>query len=293
MEVVSGDLGLAVAEVVSGADAFARLKEANQFTIERPDGEEYVLLRLRVRNTAETGTVDVDPTHFGLTASGNVLYPVVAAVPPEPWLMMTLDPGASAEGWVALRVGMGETRRQAVYLGSDSVNTEAWRFLALEEEAALPIGAPARSEPNALGASQEQPLAEGEVAITESFAVSLIEAMRGADATERLLAASDFNPGPAEGYEQVLVKVSVTSRLDQDNPVLVSGFDFAVADQSGEEFMPNVAKVPDPELFVFLYPGGVAEGWVAFDVEAETEDPLLVFSPLTGTAPDLRYFSIE
>ena len=140
-EVVSGDLGLAVVEAASGDEAWTRLQEASMVANEPPTGAEYVLARVRVRNSGDE-PIDLDPFQFGLTASGNVVHEAAAEIPPEPWLDMTVNPGAEAAGWVVLTVGQDETHRQLVYLGDpfEGQPVEGWRFLALEEDAALPPG---------------------------------------------------------------------------------------------------------------------------------------------------------
>ena len=140
-EVVSGDLGMAVVEVVSGEDAWAKLQEVSMAANEPPAGDEYVLARVQVRNSGSE-PIDLDPFQFGLTASGNVVHEVSAEFPPDPRLDMTVEPGTVADGWVALNVGQDETHRQLVYLGDlfTGQPVEGWRFLALEENAALPPG---------------------------------------------------------------------------------------------------------------------------------------------------------
>lgn len=140
-EVFSGDLGLAVAEVASGDDAWSKLQEASMVANEPPAGAEYVLARVRARNTGDE-PIDLDPFQFGLTASGNVVHEAAPEIPPDPWLDITIDAGMVAEGWVVLTVGEEETGRQLVYLGDLFAGqpVEGWRFLALEEDAALPPG---------------------------------------------------------------------------------------------------------------------------------------------------------
>lgn len=140
-EVVSGDLGVAIAQVVQGDEAWTLLQDASLVASEPPSGEEYVLARVQVRNTGDE-PIDLDPFQFGLTASGNVVHEVTAEIPPEPWLDMEVAPGGVADGWVVMSVGEDETHRQLVYLGDpfEGQPVAGWRFLALEDDAALPPG---------------------------------------------------------------------------------------------------------------------------------------------------------
>lgn len=145
-EVVSGNLGMAIVEVAQGEEAWAMLQEASMTATAPSAGDEYVLARVQVRNTGDE-PLDLDPFQFGLTASGNVIHEVTAEIPPDPWLDMEVAPGGVADGWVVLRVGQDETNRQLVYLGDPFKGqpVEGWRFFALEDDAALPTGVPARS----------------------------------------------------------------------------------------------------------------------------------------------------
>jgi hypothetical protein len=120
--------------------------------------------------------------------------------------------------------------------------------------------------------------------------ITVLEAVRGNDAMDRLKAASADNKTPVEGFEYVLARikfdfkgryVSDTLSFDLgDEPlqwVALSGGDFTEYDRVS-------VTVPKPALVGRIKPGDSMEGWVVFAVKQSDGKPVMVFDPDTGGA---------
>jgi hypothetical protein len=294
-EVVSGNLGITVVEVIRGDEALTQLKAVSPLNPDPPADQEFVLARLRVRHTGDGDPVDINLPNIRLTASGNVLYPPQAPVlPPEPQLEYTLDPGDEREGWVALRVGQDETHRQVVYVFEPHEQFERWRFLAIEDDAVLPAAPPTAPEPNEVGVTRDQPTPLGEMAVTPYFAVQVLEGVRGAEALDKIRAAESSNAPPAEGNQYVLLKMRVTSRVAEEIPVFMSPAEFAIVGKAAEPYFSGFPYpvVPEPSLYAHLYPGGTLEGWMAFEIGADEDSPVLGHMWLGDPEGEVRFFAI-
>jgi hypothetical protein len=119
--------------------------------------------------------------------------------------------------------------------------------------------------------------------------ITVLETVRGAEAMNRLKAASAGNPAPADGYEYVLARIkfehkgrAISDKLpfDLGNAPLMW-----VALASDLTEYPKVAVTPpNPALAGMVQPGKSAEGWVAFAVDRKDTKPVMVFDPDTGGA---------
>jgi hypothetical protein len=120
--------------------------------------------------------------------------------------------------------------------------------------------------------------------------ITVLEAVRGKDAMDRLQAAAPDVKAPAAGYDYVLarIKFDLKGRYVSDNLpfelgdeplqwVALSGGDFTEYDRVS-------VTVPKPALVGRIKPGSSAEGWVAFAAKQSDAKPVMVFDPDTGGA---------
>jgi hypothetical protein len=121
------------------------------------------------------------------------------------------------------------------------------------------------------------------------IAITVLEAVRGKDALDRLKAASPDNKVPPEGYEYILarIKFEFKGRYVSDNIPFDLGNDplqwVALASDLTE--YPKVSLIsPSPALRGRVKPGDSMEGWVAFTVSLKDANPVMVFDPDTGGA---------
>jgi hypothetical protein len=120
--------------------------------------------------------------------------------------------------------------------------------------------------------------------------ITVLEAVRGKDAMDRLKAAAPEVKAPIAGFDYVLarVKFDLKGRYVSDNLpfelgdeplqwIALSGADFTEYDRVS-------VTVPKPALVGRIKPGSSAEGWVAFAVKQADSKPIMVFDPDTGGA---------
>ena len=120
--------------------------------------------------------------------------------------------------------------------------------------------------------------------------ITVLEAVRGKEALDRLKAASPDNKAPAEGFEYVLARVkfefkgrAVSDKLPFDlgnaplQWVALTGKDLTEYDRVSP-------TLPKPALVGVVNPGSSVEGWVAFAVDRKDLKPVMVFDPDTGGA---------
>jgi hypothetical protein len=123
-----------ILEVVRGADAVAKIKEANQFNEPAPAGQEFVLIKAHVRilgGESPDTALNVDKTLFKLSGEKNVVYDLTAGVAPEPRLDATLFPGGEVEGWLVLSVAEGEQKLVATVAPLISFTDTDTRYIGL------------------------------------------------------------------------------------------------------------------------------------------------------------------
>ena len=304
-EVVSGSYAATLLEAVQGEEAAARVAEADTNNPPPPDGQEYVVARVKVRNTGTSPEpIPVAPSNFGLTGTAARLHPAAPVVAPQPELRAELPPGGVVEGWVVLPVIAGETDRMLVVLPGTGADPQAYRYLAIEVGASLPpggtpvadlaIGTPAAqpgTPPNDLGVAPDAPAGEGAVVVTDRFALQVLEVVRGDAASARLRAASLYNPGPLPDNENVLIRVRVTYLGPDEGPVAVSPVEFALTGRANVRYEMAGLVPPEPSLDARLYPGGTIEGYLAFEVARNDPNLSLVFHPLAEPEAAPRYLA--
>ncbi len=115
------DITVTVLETVRGKDAMKRLKKADTDNPKPPEGFEYVLARvkfeMKARAISDKLTLDLgdSPLQWTALSSDLIEYPRVSVTVPPPPLKGTLTPGASAEGWIAFVVDIGDGRPVMVF----------------------------------------------------------------------------------------------------------------------------------------------------------------------------------
>jgi hypothetical protein len=119
--------------------------------------------------------------------------------------------------------------------------------------------------------------------------ITVLEAVRGAEAMNRLKAASPSNVAPPEGYEYILARIkfehkgrAVTDKLpfDLGNAPL----QWVALSSDLMEYPRISVSVPQPALAGMVKPGQSVEGWVAFAVDRKDNKPVMVFDPDIGGA---------
>ena len=133
--VVSEEWEITVLEVLRGADAAQRIVEANQFNEPAPEGQAYVVAKVRARylggDDPDTAA-NIDQNAFKVTGAANVIYDRPSVVAPVPQLDAYLFPGGQIEGWVVVQAPTDEAGLTLVYAPIFAFGDDNLRFLGLE-----------------------------------------------------------------------------------------------------------------------------------------------------------------
>ncbi|MFZ5918120.1 MAG: DUF4352 domain-containing protein [Chloroflexota bacterium] len=142
------------------------------------------------------------------------------------------------------------------------------------------------------GASRANPVPLGEVASTAEWAIQVQEVLRGDEAWQAILKASDWNDPPTEGFEYALVKVAV-ERTGSGDARQVSAIDFEITGDAAVLYDMPWLTVPEPELSAELMAGGVAEGWLAFSIQQGEGNLILVYDEAWEWDDQPIYLALE
>lgn len=133
-KVISQDWEITVVEVIRGEQAFAMLKEADEFNNPPPEGMEYIAAKVRLRYIGtEDEAVSFDKyAYLATLGDKGQLYTAPTTYDPQPELRVTLYPGGEYEGWISMLAGVGETGVKLIFEPMSDTSGENRRFLALE-----------------------------------------------------------------------------------------------------------------------------------------------------------------
>lgn len=166
----------------------------------------------------------------------------------------------SADGWEALEPAFFAMLDTFVFTGTGG-------------EAQGPTGPAATA---GVGASRANPVPLGETASAAQWDIQIMEVLRGDEAWDAALAASEWNDPPAEGFEYVLVRIAAErTGASEAKEIGVVDFDITGAEAAVYE-IPWLTN-PEPELDAELLPGGTTEGWLSFTVREGETDLILIY----------------
>ena len=293
----AGPLQIQVLEALAGADAVAAIMGATPTNSEPRDGTTFVAVNLQVRNVGKN-PLWINNDDFGLTGDTGLVRRFLGALPPAPPLDQMLEPGDEATGWIALSAGAEEGNLLLLFDSVSIGGNWADRVLALQDGAAMPDAAARATEVNDAGSDVGTPLGFGEAAVTEQWAVELIDVVTGEGAFNIV----DYRTGAlgvedaiaADGSLWVALQFRVTNAAAGGAEAWFPTSAFVLADDEGNAVL-DIATLtpPHPDAAGGYYPGGTREGWVMFDVPVEYSTSLVRFLPFAHTteSPDPRYFT--
>lgn len=295
-EAVAGPLRVSIREVSSGPSAVDRVLGVTDANVPPRDGHTYVLAYVVVHNDGDE-PVFISNDDFGLTGSSGVIHRFLIIQPPEPALFATIEPGASAEGWVVFEAPVDETELLLVFDSLSMPGSWARRTLTLLAGSSIPDAATPSAAPNEAGLSPEAPAGRNTPIVSGTWQIELIDVAFGAEVFELV----DYRTG-ALGIEDsnndspwLALRFRVTNVGTGGQASYFPPNAFSLADATGAPLLDFVTLTPPvPDASGDYYPGASREGWVAF--ELPTYDPyLIVFAPYDaiGTTPDPRYLTYE
>ncbi len=285
-----------VLEIKRGEEAWQMIQAANSFNEPAPEGYEYLLVRVKAKNTS---TVDeersINATAFNLTGSSLVQHGYLSVVAPEPALDAKLFPGGETEGWVPLMAAQGETNLILVFQELFSFEEGSARFIALDEGASISVPKDLVAiEPTELGATRETAAPKGEMVITEDWEVMVLEVKRGEEAWQMIQEENQFTEAAPEGMEYALAMVKVRYIGSSNTAEYVGSAAFKTTGSSNNMHDFPFVSAPSPALETYLFPGGQAQGWIPLLVEKGETDLILVYDPYMGFDDEQRrYLALE
>ena len=142
------------------------------------------------------------------------------------------------------------------------------------------------------GATRANPVSLGAVGSAVQWDIQVLEVIRGDDAWDALLAASEWNDPPSDGFEYVLVKIA-TERTGDNEAKEIGSVDFDITGSEAVLYESPWLTNPDPELDAELLPGGTTEGWLSFIAREGEEDLILVYDEVWEWDDEPLYFALE
>ncbi len=285
-----------VLEVVRGDEAVQMVMDANQYNDPPPSSMEYVLVLVHATSTYEDNSShEISDFDFALTGDRLIRYDPAFVFDLEPVLDAELLPGGESEGWLAFPVSIDEGNTILIFDEWISFDEDNERYIALEEGAAVRTpGDLADYTPNELGTSRDNPAAIGETAITERWAVTLLEVVRGQEALDMIMAANEFNSPPEEGVEYILARVQARNISSDEEAEWIDSGNFEVAGELNEVYSSPYFTTPDPMLDWQAYPGAELEGWVALQATDGEGGLVMIFDSFYDFSDtSMRYFAME
>jgi hypothetical protein len=129
------------------------------------------------------------------------------------------------------------------------------------------------------GESRSDPIPLNQTATAGPWQMTILEVVTGADATDRVTAASPLNEPPADGFTYVLVRVRAENTVDRPLPIDTN--DFLVTGSSGIPRRFIGAFAPDPALDGVVQPAKTREGWIVIGAATDEQNLLLVYDSVS------------
>ena len=288
----AGDWRFEAIEVIRGDEAWQRIQSANQFNNPPTAGNEYVAVLVRARYEGE-GEEDIDQFDFRITGSRGRADRVAFVIDLDPWLDYTLQAGGDVEGWVTFEVGEAESQLMLIF-DRFRVFDDVPVFLALEADAQIAVDRSALPATTDGGRSRAEPAAVGATVVTDTWAITVLEHVRGDDAVAAVAAANQFNDPPPEGFEYVSVLIGAQAVSSMDAFRAFGKFDFRMTGNARVLYDVPALVDPEPPLDVELFPGGVAQGWATFVAAQDETGLMLRFGPLGSIDDtDTRFLALD
>lgn len=287
-----------VIEVKRGEEAWKDIQAANMFNETPPEGMEYLLVKIHAESTyADSDEHSIGGCDFDVTGDKLINYTcgLFSVVEPDPQLDANLFTGGETEGWAGYLIAQGEGNLMLVVNESMNFESDAKRYIALDDGASIRIPSDLASiTPTDSGKDRNVPAPRTEKTTTEDWELSILDVIRGEEAWKMVQEANQFNEPPLEGFEYIAVKVHVRYIGTEDNAVNLDGSFFKSTGSAGIlHDMPSVVD-PSPQLDIWLYPGGESEGWVVVQASQGETNMTLVFEPWFDFSGDnKRFISLE
>jgi hypothetical protein len=292
--VMAGPLELTVHEAVSGGEGTEMVMDAWEWNLAPADGYGYVAAQISITNGGDRAII-VDNDDFGFVTSSRRIWARQGLVAPEPALRATLEPGDSAEGWVAGQIEDGDDSILLVFSNRD-LGPWSERFVALSPGASLSSRAADPVSANAVGRQVDTPAKPGESVVTADWSLTITD-VRFAEDVVALFPEEDYRTTALASADPSVIPSWIAFQLDVRHGGAVStplhwpvdAIGLAYADGSAVEDV-RILSAPLPELSGWYLPGGRGEGWYLIELPYQSTGNVLRFQPFRSDA-DTRYLT--
>ncbi|MCA9995272.1 MAG: hypothetical protein KDE56_05980 [Anaerolineales bacterium] len=283
--ITRNDWEVVVLEQLRGEAAWEQIRAANSNNQPPPTGEEYLLLKLWVKNNSS----DLDEQSLGLHVTGNALKTHYSfdsdVVEPDPQLDTYLPGNSESIGWEAYRIQRDEGNLMLM-LDDWSDYEAGYLYVALSPGAAIAVPeALTGVEKTAVGITPNDPAPFGQMVTSDDWQARVAEVVTGDDAWQLVYDANQFNDPPPAGHSYLAVKLWLRYIGLVEGPHYTTDDLFTIVGSTVAQ--PSVVD-PEPEMRFELFPGGEAEGWLVWLVADNEANTLLRFSTPDGE----RYLSL-
>ncbi|MEZ4521250.1 MAG: hypothetical protein R3A46_06365 [Thermomicrobiales bacterium] len=274
--------------VSRGEEARQLLELDRRLLPDTGNGRELVAIGLRVEaHTTLGGDQILDGKSFSLSGEHGVRYDALDLRGVPKLLDTHVEPGGSADGFVAFSVAPDETNLILEFRPISLSDQDDWIYLAATEGASATAIDPGIEVAPDGGLDTTHPAPAGSWVSTGSVAARVLKTISGADTRAFIIGALHGDP---EDYPEeqgfVAVQLEVANVGEETGFIRISARAFEVASDVAEI---REALTEPPILDARLYPGGRTEGWLVLQVIDE-DLPALV---LRGARPgEQRYLHI-
>jgi hypothetical protein len=279
-----------------GDAAWQAIQAANQFNEPAPEGMEYLLVKLHVKNTyTDNEEHSIGGGDFKVTGDRLIEYFGASVVEPDPQLDARVFSGGEAEGWAAYLISQGEGNLILIVDELLNFSDEGLRFIALDDGATIAVSPDlVNIQATDSGNDRNSPAPRTEKIITEDWEVLILEVIRGDEALNMVQEANQFNEPPDEGMEYIAVKTHVRNISTEDRATQIDGSYFETTGDANVAYdLPSVVD-PAPALDASLFPGGEYEGWIVVQAATGETGIRLIFEPLLDfSGRNKRFISLD
>ncbi len=289
---------ITITGVTRGDEAAQLAAEANRFNDPPAPGYEYLIADITLTNIsteddAKSASFAVD---LRVTGDKNTLYSSAMVVPPKPF-EGEVFPGGTAEGQKVFEVPSDEKNLQFVVSESLSFDSEARRFVAIDDGASIAPDPSLRAvKPTELGTRRAEPAQIGDTLVAGSWEFAVLEVVRGDQAATMVAKANQFNDPAPEGEEYVVARLRARylGTPDPDGTENINSTFLKITGERNIVYDRPMAVAPDPRLDATLFAGGETEGWAVVSAGQGEAGLMLIFEPLWSfSGEDVRYIAIE
>jgi hypothetical protein len=290
-----------VREFLRGEAALKVINTADLQADPLPEGQEYALARVFIRNTSlDENSHDLGISEMFMTGDQNRLYGDSMDGWPQPeFLFEDMYTAEAVEGWVDGVVPTSEKNLELVLdVAGDDVSYT--RFFALYEGASISLNKELKGlKPNDVGIKFEKPAAAGDKVITQDWELILVESIRGQEAETMLQKDNPNYEAPEAGTERFLIHMKLRYINPNDLPAWVGSSQFMVLDELGYTFQGNNVYPPRTEDWIgeTVLPGADLDGWVVVTGPKGKDQLVVEFYPSNYdydlSSQGVRYFAIK